>query len=60
MQHFLNFLPDPHGQGSFRPGEAPVGLAFDVVLGPRRDSLNLDITLAAGLPAFNSSAIIRI
>lgn len=27
-QHFLNFLPDPHGHCSFRPIRPPVAMAF--------------------------------
>ena len=27
-QHFLNFLPDPHGHCSFRPMRPPVAIAF--------------------------------
>lgn len=35
MQHFLNFFPDPQGQGSFRPtGEVPGALRIGTPFTP--------------------------
>lgn len=41
MQHFLNFLPEPQGQGSFRPsGDVLVGLRIVTPFTPPGFSLS--------------------